>query len=279
MGPRQFSYRKPKPHLGIHPRAALSGKPYQTELPPPTFTFSDMTTWDQEILREVDISPNQRFALIGKTRSGKTAFGMSLAGLLVPRTRKLAEGWEAWWLDTKGDPKDIAALHEWGFTEKPDRKSARRLFLVRDDPKGTRNRKMAWEKAQDIFANAYAQGGVLVIVDEYVQVVKSDRMAGDDLLNIFQRGGGLCVGLIGMTQEPVFVPRQLISQASHQFLFNVSFVRDVEYLQGMFEEYVKPVDLGDSHGFFHVAVDYDGQAQYYPNQYEWADQSGLLTAA
>lgn len=230
-------------------------------------------------MREVDISPNQRYALVGKTRSGKTTFGMALACLLIPYYQKDADGWEAWWIDTKGDPRDLASLSEWGFSEKP-KKTTRRLFTVRNDPRGAKNRKLAWEKAQDIFEDAYDQQGVLVIVDEYVQVVKNSIFAGDSLLDIFQRGGGKQVGLIGMTQEPVYVPRQLISQASHQFLFNVSFPNDIRYLKRMFTEYAPPLTMGleHSHGFYHVAVDFDGRGKYYRNQYEWANETGLLAA-
>lgn len=228
-------------------------------------------------MRNVDISPNQRYALVGKTRSGKTTLGMALACMLVPFYAKDADGWEAWWIDTKGDTRDLASLNEWGFYEKP-KKTSRRLFTVRNDPRDAKKRQLAWEKAQDIFDAAYEQQGVLVIVDEYVQVVRSQINAGEPLLNIFQRGGGLDVGLIGMTQEPVYVPRQLISQASHQFLFNVSFPNDIRHLKRMFLEYEPPLYKGmdHSHGFFHVAVDFDGKGKYYKNQYDWAKDTGLL---
>lgn len=238
-------------------------------------------------MREVDISPNQRYALLGKTRSGKTSFGMALAAFLVPYDKKKAMGWEAWWIDTKGDEDDLQALANWGFKEQAPglagwRKSngTRKLFKMRNDPKknskNPRNRMLAWQKSQEIFAQAFEHQGVVVIVDEYVQVVQSERNAGEDLLNIFQRGGGLDVGLIGMTQEPVFVPRQLISQASHQFIFNVTYPKDVQFIQGIFSGYKPPLEYGDSHGFYHVAVDYDGQAVYSQNQYQWAKEMGLL---
>lgn len=239
--------------------------------------------------REIDLSPNQRYALIGKTRSGKTTFGMALASMLVPYNRKKAQGWEVWWIDTKGDAKDIAALFEWGFKipssgflnrgKARKNEPTRKLIPLRNDPRDRKNRRLAWQKAQDIFSEAFDQRGVVVVVDEYVQVVQSERNAGEDLLNIFQRGGGLDVGLIGMTQEPVYVPRQLISQSSHQFLFNVSYQHDVDYLTRMFADYEKPLDRGHAHGFFHVATDYDGKGVYYPNQFEWANQTGLIKKA
>jgi hypothetical protein len=219
--------------------------------------------------REVDIAPNQRFALGGKTRSGKTRFAMFLSSLLVPDGQ---DDWEAWWVDTKNDPKDIAAVQEWGFqparskTRSPlwKRKTGpRKLFVVRDN---------VYDRSQEIFDKAYNQRGVLVIVDEYVQVVKSSQVAGPSLLNIFQRGGGLDVGVIGLTQEPVYIPRQLFSQATHQFLFSVTYPYDISYFQTLYEDYESPISRGDDKGFFHVAVDLDGKAAYYKHQRDWFER-------
>lgn len=233
--------------------------------------------------REIDIAPNQRFAEVGKTRSGKTRHAMALASILVPRESR---DWEAWWIDTKNDPKDWKSLAEWGFRVdekkrdffglwKPNKSSPRKLFILSGGNPHA--------QSEEIIGNAYRQGGVIVIVDEYVQVVKSAQVAGEELLNVFQRGGGRDVGLIGCTQEPVYVPRQLLSQATHQFLFNVSFPRDIQYLQELYSGYIRPTRLpiedhenwGHTkrsehlHGFYHVAVDYDGEGHYFQDQYQW----------
>lgn len=246
-----------------------------------------MTVLEQQPIvddRQIDIAPNQRYGIVGKTRSGKTLFAIALASLLVPYNSKT---WEAWWIDSKDDPKDLEALHQWGFRKanltkkrslglwKPDPESPRKIFYLRGGN--------IHEQAEEIFDKAYNKRNVLVIVDEYVQVVKSSQVAGEHLLNIFQRGGGIGVGLIGLTQEPVYVPRQLLSQATHQFLFNVSYPRDVAYLQDLYEHYIRPMRLpievperwgnttrqDHKHGFYHVAVDYDGEAAYFKNQFDW----------
>jgi energy-coupling factor transporter ATP-binding protein EcfA2 len=235
--------------------------------------------------REIDIAPNQRYGFVGKTRSGKTWFAMALASILVPHDSK---EWEAWWIDTKDDPKDIKSLGQWGFQIdnpkankgafglwRPNKPNPRRLFLVRGGD--------IHEKVEEVVHRAYNQRGVLLIIDEYVQVVKSSQVAGKELLNVFQRGGGVDVGLIGLTQEPVYVPRQLLSQATHQFLFNVSYPYDIQYLQGMYTGYIRPTKLpvedpekwgntqrsDHSHGFYHVAVDYDGEGKYFQNMHQW----------
>lgn len=226
--------------------------------------------------REVEIATNQRYAIVAKTGAGKTRFAMVLASLLVPEGNK--EGWETWWIDTKGDRDDWNELAQFGFVDQAERKhrflpgvtrkpekSNRKLFRV-DPHKGP-----IWEQAQELFNNAYNHQGVLVVVDEYTQVIKNQINPGEGLMNIFTRGRGLDVGIIGMTQEPVYVPRQLLSQASHQFLLSVTYPRDIYYLKQMYSEYEPPVWRGDRYGFYHIAVDYDGLAAYYHHQRHWFD--------
>lgn len=41
------------------------------------------------------LRPQDRYALVGKTRSGKTALAMVLAGTFA---RTLAAPWEVWWI-------------------------------------------------------------------------------------------------------------------------------------------------------------------------------------
>ena len=194
---------------------------------------------------------------------------MFLASLLVP----VNDYWEAWWIDTKNDPKDIAAVQEWGFElARNNTRSAlwhrktgnKKLFVVTGDP---------YNQCEQIFEKAYHQRGVLVIVDEYVQVVKSSANTGPALKDIFQRGGGLDVGIIGMTQEPVYIPRQLFSQATHQFLFSVTYPYDISYFQTLYEDYESPISRGDDKGFYHVAVDLDGKAAYYKHQRDWFEKT------
>lgn len=238
-------------------------------------------------IREIDIEPNQRFANVGKTRSGKTLLAIALASILVPNNSK---DWEAWWVETKHDPKDIRVLHDWGFkTDKPktnrhpltnlwqpDKPSGpRKLFILNGD---------IHQECEALCKRALQTGGVLLIIDEYVHVVKSSQNAGTELTNVFERGGGVDVGVIGLTQEPVYVPRQLLSQATHQFLHNVSYPLDIQYLQSMYPDYIRPTKLpvfkpeewghtkrtDHTHGFYHIAVDYDGEGAYFLNQYQWA---------
>ena len=226
--------------------------------------------------RTPDIAFNQRFALVGKTRSGKSTAAALLACLLVPwnRNKPQKEEIEVWWTDTKHDPKDLERLERWGFSDNPKTKSNYKLFHVTGDRE---NKVKQWEMAQRLFQKAYDRCGVLVVVDEYRQVVPNTVNAGDDLLDLFTRGGGRGAGVIGETQEPVYVPRQLLSQASHQMFFDLSYPNDIKKIQEFFTPYQRPlISRGDNHGFFHVAVDYDGLGVYYSHIRDWVEANGLM---
>lgn len=165
------------------------------------------------------LSPNHRYANVGKTRSGKTTASMALASLLVPWDHDV---WECWWLDSKRDADDQRALRAWGFGRKD---SARKLHILNGSPDQVKG------QAQNLCLKALDRGNVLLVVDEYKHVCDSARRAGEGIEGVFLRGGGLNVGIIGNTQEPVDVPRQLLSQPTHVFLYDLSFSRDIDYVR------------------------------------------------
>lgn len=218
------------------------------------------------------LKPNDRFALVGKTRSGKTRQAMLLAGTFA---RILPAPWEVWWIDTKGDPDDIKELRKWGFRNAvsaadraPESGGLKNALYFHIEAVGHSELSVP-DQAQAVFRKAYQRTHVIVVVDEYVQVVYSKVSAGKDLLDIFQRGGGRKIGLIGLTQEPVYVPRQLLSQATHICLFTVSYENDIKYVRNFCPQYVPPLKLGDPHGFYWSHVDGHGDWDYYENQGEW----------
>lgn len=219
------------------------------------------------------LKPNDRYAFVGKTRSGKTALAMVLAGTFA---RTLSAPWQVWWVDTKNDPKDIAALRAWGFrnaAEPEDRRPERggllnaHYFMVRD--KTDNGGPNTVDQVQELCRQAYLRGHVIIVIDEYVQAVPSIKNAGTSLLNVFQRGGGKNVGLIGLTQEPVYVPRQLISQATHLCLLSLTFEADIKYVRNLCPFYEPPIKVGDPYGFYWSWVDGSGEWDYYENQSAW----------
>ena len=218
----------------------------------------------------IPLLPNQRFAIVGKTGSGKTTFATLLASILVPDHDP---DWEIWWIDTKGDPTDIARLRRFGFISREQQgRSAGEQY------QGQRINRVYWrlnetendpvqDQAQRIIHLAIEQKKVLVVIDEYTQVVSNTKTPGKWLGDAFRTGRGLNVGIIGCTQEPVYVPRQLLSQASHIFLFDLFYDYDIQVAQKMFPEYVRPKDI---HGFFTAYVDGRAPWRYYVDARQWA---------
>jgi len=218
-----------------------------------------------------NLAPNERYAIVGKTRSGKTRLAMVIAGTFA---QALKAPWEVWWIDTKNDPNDLKALRAWGF----------RNAVSAEDKKGTGGLPNAYyfkvveqegvqdsviDQVQQIIDDAYKRHNVLLVIDEYAHVTPTTVNAGRALLNVFQRGGGVNVGIIGLTQEPVYVPRQLLSQATHLVLFSVTFQADIDYLRKMYKAYVPPLEAGYPHGFYWRWIDGAGAWDFYPDQMQW----------
>jgi len=204
----------------------------------------------------VKFTPKDRYAFVGKTRSGKTFATTLLAATLLPwqgvQTTK-RKPWQIWWVDTKGGVEDLKRLAEWGFVSaaKAPKNWPRVLYKVR--PISTTDELDVARQVQKICWLATKRGNVLVVIDEYISCVMSSRSTGAGLKNLYQRGGGLNVGTIGGTQEPVGVPRQLVSQATHAFLFNVTYTYDMEWCNELCPQYGDGPP--DKHGFWYRWLD------------------------
>jgi hypothetical protein len=216
-----------------------------------------------------NLAPNERYAFIGKTRSGKTQMAIVLASYFA---QTLHSPWEIWWLDTKGDRKDLVKLRSWGFCNGADPKDQQRvgglrnaLYFIINDKNGYNVVDQVQAKCQE----AYERGNVIVVCDEYTECVVSIRSIGYGLDNLCARGGGKDSGLIGLTQEPVNIPRKLISQASHIALFNLTFPRDIKYAKEFYADYIPPKQRGDDHGFYWSHIEGSGSWAYYESQAQW----------
>jgi energy-coupling factor transporter ATP-binding protein EcfA2 len=216
-----------------------------------------------------NLQPNDRYAFIGKTGSGKTQLALVMASYFA---QTLHSPWEVWWMDTKGDPKDKQKLRAWGFCNGSDPKDQQRvgglrnaLYFIINDTNGYNVVDQVQAKCQE----AYERGHVLVVCDEYTECVQSRVSIGYGLDNICARGRGKDVGLFGLTQEPVNIPRKLVSQASHIALFTLTFPRDIKYAREFCPVYTPPKEQGDPHGFYWSHVEGTGTWAYYENQAEW----------
>ncbi len=211
---------------------------------------------------QATLSRAVRYALIGKTGSGKTYFAVALLWHLM---QGASPGWKAVIVDSKGDTEDRARFARWGFMPTRLRdlgRTSERLVTV-PLRQGSSEKESVYQGAQALFRWAYARCRVILLVDEYTQVVRSRTDPGPGLREVFARGRGRGVGLIGCTQEPVYVPRMLLSQASHEFLFRLTFGNDIRAVRGMCPDYAPPSNL---YGFYYRWVDGPGTDwTYYPN--------------
>lgn len=206
------------------------------------------------------ISANHRYAIVGKSGTGKTHFLPVLASVLVDSSMK---GWQVWYVDTKGDPVDLKRLAKWGYKEK--RYNQYRLIRLKDEA-------TIVSDMDAIAYQAYKRRKVLLIIDEYAHVCRSRVSAGRWLTTISKQGRGIGVGLIGGVQEPVNIPRILISQATHLITFNLTYQLDVDYMKKVWKGWQHPMD---AHGFWwcdqdsSVVGDASHHWYYHANEYEW----------
>jgi hypothetical protein len=212
-----------------------------------------------------------RYALLGKTGSGKTLFSLVLVSLLIPMD---SVGWECWWCDTKDYAPDLDELHRWGFRERGTKAASltpRKLILLR----GTDAEVV--EAAQAVAREAMERTAVLLVFDEWAHVVVSTQRAGQGIERAQKSGRGK-IGLLGGVQEPVLTPRVLFSQASVLALFNLTHRGDIEIAQKLCPYYAPnwPKEdedpLPDPHGFWLKWLDGhsgDGRWAYWPSVQEW----------
>lgn len=224
--------------------------------------------------------PNDRYAFVAKTRAGKTSLATVLAGTIAMSLMNTE--WEVWVIETKGDPNDLVAWREWGFRNYASSRDQQtslvdNAFYFRIDSKDAAGNDLdVVTQAQAIINAAYLQGKKIIVIDEYVSVVPSTRSAGKPLLDVFQRGGGRNVGLIGLTQEPVYVPRQLLSQATHLFLFSLSYEYDIKWARGLCPDYVPPSEQGYPYGFYYKWVDGPvNRWTFFRHQKDWYEQLNI----
>lgn len=201
----------------------------------------------------ITFSPSDRISVVGKTGSGKTVASVVIASLLVPAD---ADKWQLWWLDSKLDPRDGRMLREWGFGRSKARKHIK-LDPKNGDPVA---------QAQAFCAAAMKRQNVLLVADEYKHITLSTRRAGEGIEGVHLRGRGLNVGMLGQTQEPCDIPRQLLSQATHIFLFDLTYPADIKYARSLHEGYQRPPDR---HGFYYAHIDGDSNWTYYPSIAAW----------
>ena len=229
-------------------------------------------------MESIKLQPWDRWAVIGKNGSGKTAFSVLLAFLL---SKACDPRWRIVWIDTKGDQKDLARLAAWGFRKVPIEKLGTQPHQLVWVPLAPRPNLPVNEQAQRISRWAIdrsrkakdRRSRVILVYDEYVQVIFSSQNPGPDIKDVHQRGRGLFVGSIGETQDPAYIPRYLMSQANHLVLFRCTLPIDIKRLREFLPQY-DPWTM-PTHGFWHCWLDGDGEWRLYSGAQDWLERLNL----
>lgn len=214
----------------------------------------------------ITLRVNDRVSIVGKSGSGKTALMAMLAGVYA---MLLPPPWQVWVVDTKGSPDDLELFRAWGFRNAfnvEDRATSPLMNAVyfKCSGGGAGRKYSIKQQANSVLAAAYERQYVVVVVDEFAQVAENRVSSGPALDDVFFRGRGLNIGFIGGTQEPVNIPRNLFSQATHTILMRLTWRNDIKAIRDSFDWYTPP----PKYAFYWIDVDGTEQISYYESQQE-----------
>jgi hypothetical protein len=191
---------------------------------------------------EIEISANERVYIVGRTLSGKS----TLARYLLHSVRRLVVC----------DPKD--GLGQWKL-EAWDRDTRQALLegedvRVRITPEPARDPATYWES---VLRTVFDAGDCVVYVDEVYLLSESESSAGYPiaLRDIWTSGAQRGIGGFAVSQRPRFVPKYLLSESEHVFLFRLLLLADRKCVaEFTHERMVQEIPRSDEHGFWYMSI-------------------------
>ena len=196
---------------------------------PPSVPFVGWSELEAHISRTW--KPGEHVTLIGKTRSGKTHLSLALADtrtyVIIAATKRrdplLAAAQRGY--------KVVESMREIPRTE-TGRPVFRKVIVWPGRAIHAESERLRFQAAslRETFATAERQGNWTVLLDETMWAY--DRLnLKKELDSVWYQGGSAGVSLVACAQRPLRVPRLMISQAAHLFLWYVSDKRDLEPLR------------------------------------------------
>lgn len=166
----------------------------------------------------------EHVSLIGPTGTGKTTLGLELLQLrsyvavfaTKPRDRTLRKLERSGWYRTP----------EW---PPPALRSRVLLWPPWRGPRDTPAQRATFVNASE---SIFAAGGWCVFADELSYLSRELRM-GSQLQSFWQQGRSLGISLVGATQRPAWVPRDLYSAATHVFIWRTNDEADLRTIGGI----------------------------------------------
>lgn len=156
----------------------------------------------------ISIDSSDRVAIFGQTGSGKTF----LARYLLARVKRLVV------FDPKGTLRGQWRLAEWSDRTRSD--------LLDGDPVRVRVPAPLDGVWDDYLWDVYEAGNVTVYVDEMYGVVPIGKRPPDALNALYTRGRELGIGVVAVSQRPLWIPKQMISESSWFFGFRLMLEDD-----------------------------------------------------
>lgn len=197
--------------------------------PPASIPFVGWSELEAHISRTW--TPGEHVALIGKTRSGKTHLGLALADsrpyVIIAATKRHDPLLES----AQHGYKVVESMREIPRTES-GRPVYRKVIVWPGRAIFAESDRLRLQAAslRETLATAERQRNWTVFLDETMWAY--DRLGlKKELDSVWYQGGSAGVSLVACAQRPTRVPRLMISQASHLFLWYISDKRDLEPLR------------------------------------------------
>ena len=193
------------------------------EVPWPTLYAHLRRTW----------KPGEHVTLIGPNGAGKTHVALLLGDLcghtLVLATKRrdpLVSGLQGRGYVLVGSLERVPVSGDGGVPV-----HRRVLLWTNPDVRDERQRRLAQRRVlSHALSTAERQGRWCVVVDETMWLVQNLRL-GEELDSLWFQARTSRVSVVACAQRPTRVPRMMVSQATHVFLWHVSDRRDIEPLR------------------------------------------------
>ena len=188
----------------------------------------------------IEIQRDERVYIVGKTKTGKTFLTRhllrSVPRLVVIDPKNELTGWglEEWNAET------IKA-----FEEGED-------IQLRVGPEPVEDIVRYWN---DILWTIYEVGDCVVFIDEAYLLAEGNKYP-QALMFIWTAGRTREIGAFSISQRPRFIPKYLISEAEHVFVFRLRIEDDRKYVASFTHAaMVNPIPREDPHGFYYIGLD------------------------
>lgn len=194
----------------------------------PSGNWQEPISWE-EFYTTLDWKQGEHVSVFGRTGSGKTFMTTDLLNIRSGYTIGFGVKPEDESLDYLIKEEGYQRITSW--PPKPEREGQKRFILwpYIDDIEDI-------DRCEPIFKEAlrkiYSQRGWTIFIDEVRYM--SERMHLDKpLKDIWILGRSSNLTLVGCTQRPTWVPLEMLTQATHVFLFNTSGEDDLKRLRAI----------------------------------------------